>query len=146
MRALKYFVCLWAAVAAYALAAMVFGNMGVLAYADLVAKRDAQMANIALLEADQAALERAKEALLYDKDRLSVYARELGFGAGNERFIRVQGLSSPMRPEFQVGSVYRPTETPRVADTTLRLLACGLGLALLLSVAALDIFRAIRSD
>jgi len=141
MWAVKYFAYLWAAVAVYAVSSLLMGGSGFAAYNDMREKRALQLENIAALKSINEGLELEKNALLYDRDSLSVYARELGFGADGERFIRIAGLPGEERPEVNTGLVYRPEASARIDDTTLRIFAIGLALTLFFGMALWDIRR-----
>jgi hypothetical protein len=105
MRLLNYLFPLWVTVFVYTLFSLLYGPVGFSAHEELRAERDRQIANIASLEKINRELKGNRDALLYDGTTIAVYARELGYGADNERFVRIAGLSRTSRPQYQTGDV-----------------------------------------
>jgi hypothetical protein len=115
MRLLKYLFPLWITVFIYTLFSLFYGPVGFFAYDGLRTERDRQLANIASLGKINRELEGNRDALLYDGTTIAVYARELGYGADNERFVRIAGLSRTSRPQYQAGDVME-ARTPESMD------------------------------
>jgi hypothetical protein len=105
MRLLKYLFPLWITVFVYTLFSLLYGPVGFFAHEGLKTERDGQIANIESLERISRELEGNRDALLHDAATIAVYARELGYGADNERFVRIAGFSRPTRPQYQAGDV-----------------------------------------
>jgi hypothetical protein len=116
--------------------------MGISAYNQLRAEQDKQQANLENLQRINRRLEGTVEALRYDSDTLAVYARELGYGSTDERFVRIVGLNGTKTPRIQAGHMVIPSGPRAVPDKTLRIISvcAGLGMFLCLALSGL-IFR-----
>lgn len=68
--------------------------MGFSAYRQLEAERERQWENMKALGAINEKLENTKNSLLYDRDTITVYARQLGYSKENERLVRIVGLAA----------------------------------------------------
>ena len=90
MRILKYLAAVWFAVIFYAVSSLFAGAAGFSTYSQLNAEKEKQIANLRKLQAINQDIRGRKEALIYDDDTISIYARELGYGGGGERFIRIR--------------------------------------------------------
>jgi hypothetical protein len=112
---IKYLFPLWVTVFVYTLFSLLYGPTGFPAYDGLRTERDRQLANIASLERKSQELEGNRDALLYDGNTIAVYARELGYGTDNERFVRIAGLSKTMRRQYYTGDVI-DAQTPESMD------------------------------
>jgi cell division protein FtsB len=129
MRVFKYLMGLWTAVAVYALFSFVSGPRGLSAYNQLLAERDRQWANMRILGSLNEELEKSKNSLLYDQETLSVYARRLGYGRENERFVRIVGLGNSQNRYASAGQVYFAADSDFVSDKTIKIAALCAGLA-----------------
>ncbi|GHU83214.1 hypothetical protein FACS189468_8180 [Spirochaetia bacterium] len=140
MRALKYLLVPWIAIAIYSVSSVITGAVGDLAYDELLGERKRLEENMADLQLINQELEGAMDALLYDSNTIAVYAKELGYGAEDERFIRIVGLSSTQRHQATAGTIRvaaRPEFTP---DKTLRIIAFSVGLGLFICFIIFDLF------
>jgi hypothetical protein len=72
-----------------------------------------------------------KDALLYDNDTLSVYARQLGYSRGNEEFIRIMGLGIAARSDLPTGQVFYSVAPSHVSDNMIKIISLLFGLAIL---------------
>lgn len=129
MRALKYLIAFWTAVTVYSLFSMMNGAMGLSAYEQLLADREEQWANMKSLRIVNEELENTKNSLLYDRDTISVYARQLGYGQNDERFIRIVGLGGAKNPHTAAGQVLFAGEPDYVSDKIIKIIALCTGLA-----------------
>ncbi|MDR0539508.1 MAG: septum formation initiator family protein [Spirochaetaceae bacterium] len=124
MRTLKYLFPVWLGIAFYCVAAIVTGPSGISAYKQLEAEKQKQIENIYTLNVTRERLEGLKSALIYDEDTISVYARDLGYGTADERFVRIVGLlSGQTAPDLTAGEVYIYDTPIYKDDKTLRIIA-----------------------
>jgi len=144
MRVVKYLVAPWVGIILYILLTINFGAMGLSPYRRLMSDRDKEKANLEKLETIHQELESLKNALLYDEDTQGVYARELGFAPGNEKFIRIVGLEDPYKRRNLPGEVITASSPEYIPDSHLRgiaLAAAVLILVLLFLFDTLDFLR-----
>ncbi|MDR0583738.1 MAG: septum formation initiator family protein [Treponema sp.] len=127
MRAFKYLMGLWTAVAVYAVFSLLAGPSGLSAYSQLEAERERQRANLRELSAVNEKLENTKNSLLYDKDAVTVQARLLGYAGENERFIRIVGLGTARNPHAAAGRVYYIADPEFISDKTIKITALCAG-------------------
>ncbi|MDR2602092.1 MAG: septum formation initiator family protein [Spirochaetaceae bacterium] len=145
MRTLKYIIPIWLSLVFYAVAAFVAGPSGVNAYRQLEEEKEKQEKNINVLKQTSLALEGEKEALIYDEDTISVYARNLGYGESGERFVRIVGLGGTLKqPAKQAGEVYAYNEPLYKDDKTIRIIALAIGAAALFIIALADVILFIK--
>jgi cell division protein FtsB len=128
----KYLLALWVAIAVYALSSVLVGASGLSAYKQLATERDKQRANIEALQNLNLELEGTMDALKYDSDTIRVYARELGYGAPQERFVRIAGLSGVKKQRMTAGQVTIPQKPGSIPDQTLRVYSICAGIAVFL--------------
>jgi cell division protein FtsB len=131
MKLVKYLVSLWVAVLVYASFSLLAGATGLSAYKQLAAEREKQRANLESLRALNRELEGTKDALLYDSDTIAVYAHELGYGAGEERFIRIVGLPGIKEKQIEAGRVVSAGKEEAVPVKTIGIAALGSALGVL---------------
>jgi cell division protein FtsB len=141
MRAFNYLVALWAAVAVYGLLSLLTGAVGLSAYQQLQADRDKQWANMKALQLINEDLENTKNSLLYDRDTITVHARELGYGRKNERFIRIVGLGVRENPHTGAGRILRAGKPDFIPDRTLKITALCAGFVVFALLLIADIAR-----
>jgi cell division protein FtsB len=92
MRAVKYCLVLLIAAVVYTGMSLFAGFRGISAYNDLLEEQEKLEANRETLKQINTELENTRNALLYDHDTIRVYARDLGLGERNEKFVRIVGL------------------------------------------------------
>jgi cell division protein FtsB len=139
MRALKYLIALWTALAVYGLFSALAGARGLSAYQQLVADREKQWANMENLRLINGELENTKNSLLYDRDTIAVYARDLGYGKKDEHFIRIVGLGGMKNPHTSAGQILRSGMPDFISDRTLKITALCAGLAVFILLLIFDI-------
>ena len=144
MKAVKYLFALWAGVLVYASLSFLFGSAGLSAYRQLEAEREKQEANIQNLKFINLELENTMNSLLYDKDTLAMYAREQGFAARQEQFIRIVGLGVNLKAIASLGQVIKVTEPDFAPDRSLRIIAFCSSIVLFFCIAALDFLKFLR--
>jgi cell division protein FtsB len=141
MRAFKYLIALWTAVAVYGVFSVLAGAIGLSAYQQLLADREKQWANMEKLRLINGELENTKNSLLYDRDTLAVYARDLGYGKKDERFIRIVGLHGAKNPHASAGQLLRAGTPDVIPDRMLKIAALGAGLAVFALLLIFDMLR-----
>jgi cell division protein FtsB len=145
MRAIKYLAALWVGVAVYAVLSITSGPVGLSAYHQLEDERDKELANIETLEVINRELENTKDALLYDKDTLTVYAREQGFASPEEKFVRIVGLESAQKPKSSPGLVASAAPPQYTPHRSLRIFSFCAALSILICMGAYDFLRFLKS-
>lgn len=119
----------WSAIAVYSFSSTVFGRTGILAERELAAGRDELAENLEVLKTINADLVRSVDALRYDADAVSVYARELGYARADERHVRIAGAPPAVRRTAAAGRLVEP-KAPRYApDVELKAVAACVGAA-----------------
>jgi cell division protein FtsB len=127
----KYLLALWLSIAVYSIASFTIGPRGIFVYRRAAAELERLNANMDELRLINKNLEGTMDALRYDSDTIMVYARELGYGREDERFIRIVGLQNPGKKQNEAGRllVYAKAET--VSDRDLRIVSLIFGVVLL---------------
>ena len=143
MRIVKYLFALWAGLLVYVVLAIIFGPGGLFAYRQLNAEKirlDANVENLKMINRD---LEISLHSL-YDRDALSLYAREQGYALPHERFIRIVGLGLNNRAGVSAGEVLRAVPPQYTDGEILRIIAFCVGITILLCVALFDFLKTLR--
>ncbi|GMO48902.1 MAG: hypothetical protein Ta2B_30420 [Termitinemataceae bacterium] len=146
MRLLKYAVPVWVALIFYAAASLTVGAAGINAYKSLSSEREKQMANLTALQTLNEELQGVEEALRYDEDTIAVYARDLGFGSSDERFIRIVGFNEKHKQTLDAGEVIRALDPSYVDDKTLRIIAVVIAISLVLCIIIVDILQFVKNS
>ncbi|MDR1318181.1 MAG: septum formation initiator family protein [Treponema sp.] len=141
MRAFKYLLAFWTAFAVYSVFSLLNGVMGLSAYDKLSAEREKQWENMKKLGLLNEELENTKNSLLYDRDTLAVYARQLGYGHEDERFIRIVGLGGIKNPHTETGRVVLAESSEFIPDGIIKIGALCAGLAVFAFLFILEILR-----
>ncbi|MDR2103893.1 MAG: septum formation initiator family protein [Treponema sp.] len=144
MRSIKYLLGFWTAVLVYGLCSFFSGATGFSAYRHLEDERLKQQKNMEALRVINKELETAKNALLYDKDTLTTYAKELGYGRPNERFIRIVGLGDIKKQRTNPGQTVIAGEADFVSDNILKIISLCAGLTVFICFAIFDLLRAVQ--
>jgi hypothetical protein len=130
----------WTIVVVYTFFSFFLGQNGLYARKHLEAERLKLLENQKILENTQKELLVGKENLIHDRDTLSVYARQLGYGAGDEQFIRIKGLSVAVNTNMPAGQVLYATSPEFVSDTVIKIISLCFGLAVLVFFFIKDVF------
>ena len=141
MKGLKYLIALWTTIAVYSVLSLLYGAMGFSAYEQLLSGRDIQWENMKKLGAINSELENTQNSLLYDRDTIAVYARQLGYGRDDEHFIRIVGLGGEKNPYTAAGEILFSRKTEYIPDKTIKLIALFAGLAVLALLFVSDLLR-----
>ncbi|MDR2101392.1 MAG: septum formation initiator family protein, partial [Treponema sp.] len=86
-------------------------------------------------------LETTKDALLYDRDTLLSYAKDLGYGEEEERFIRIVGLGNTKKQRTSPGQAVLTVPPEFIPDQTLKIIALCAGLTVFLCLAIFGLLR-----
>ena len=144
MKAAKYLFALWAGVLIYVSLSVMFGAKGFSAYRQLEKEQQKQEANIESLIQVNRMLEDTRNSLLYDRDTLTVYAREQGFASQAEKFIRIVGLGGNLKTRTQAGEVITVLEPQFTPDRIIRIISFFTGFSILICMAVFDLMRLLR--
>jgi len=87
-------------------------------------------------------LEKTRNSLLYDGDTLMVYARQMGYGQEDERFIRIVGLGNIKSTPAETGRVYTAHNPEYISDKSLKIAALCAGLLVFAFVLMLELIEA----
>jgi len=141
MRIFKYLIGIWTAIAVYTFFSFFSGPKGLSAYNQLLYEREQQWANINELGIINEELEKTKNNLLFDQDTLMVYARQMGYGQENERFIRIVGLGTIKNTPTTVGNLYIIKDPDYLSDKTIKIVALCAGLLIFSFFFMLDLIE-----
>ena len=144
MKAAKYLFALWAGVLIYVLLSVIFGPKGLYAYRQLENELQKQETNIENLVQANRKLEDSRNLLLYDRDTLTVYAREQGYATQAEKFIRIVGLGGNLRAAASAGEVVTVLEPLFTPDLTIRIISLFAGFSILICMAIFDFMKYLR--
>ena len=145
MKLSKYLIGVWVAVLIYAFFSLLGGPKGISAYNQLLSEREQQVANIEQLEFINEELENAKNNLLFDRDTMLVYARQMGYAQEDERFIRIVGLGNISSPPAMTGKTYMTKEPDFLSEKTIKIISICAGLLIfsfLLTLELIDRYTA----
>ncbi|MDR0494921.1 MAG: septum formation initiator family protein [Treponema sp.] len=131
MRFLRYLLVPWTAVVVYAFFSFFLGQNGLYARKHLEAERFRLQEHQKKLEYDQQEFIKTKNNLMYDHDTLSVYARQLGYGAEEEKFIRIKGLSVAINTAMPEGRVLYAADPEFISDRVIKIISAFFGLAVM---------------
>ncbi|MDR3324495.1 MAG: septum formation initiator family protein [Spirochaetaceae bacterium] len=142
---LKYCAALWIAILFYVFSSFFVGSVGTLAYSQLERERQKQVDNIGRLNALYETLLVEKQAWESDRDTIAVHARELGYGAGDERFIRIVGRTDAPKDALDAGEVYLAGEPRAASNKTLLILSVIMFVLMELCIIVVDVLRYIKN-
>lgn len=144
MSRIKYLLVPWLAVAVFCIGSLLSGSTGLRAYKALESEHVRIISNLEQLKRINQDLEASMDALRYDADTISMYARELGYGSEHERFIRVVGLGSARKQHLFAGQLVF-VQNPQMMDTVkIQLFSLSCALVLFLFFAVSDFLRKTR--
>jgi cell division protein FtsB len=141
---LKYLFAVWAGLLIYSLLAFSFGPRGIMAYNHLRGEQTRQETNMERLWQINLELENTMSALLHDRDTLAVFARELGYAAPGERFIRIVGLGGYQQPVSAAGEVAFASRPQYIPNTIAMIIALFTGITILVSMLIFDVMKSLR--
>jgi hypothetical protein len=109
-------------------------------------ERDEQKQNLVFLQELNRELEGEAEALLYDSDTITAYARELGYGRTEERFVRIVGLSGKRNQRHDPGQIIKAEKPDFMTEADIRFISLACGLSILGCILAVELMRTRRSE
>jgi cell division protein FtsB len=121
----------WTAVLVYAFFSFVLGQDGLYARKHLEAEHLRLVENQKTLEQTKSDFLKIKDNLTSDRDTLSVYARQLGYGTEDEKFIRIKGLSVAVNTNMPAGRVLYAAGADFIADSVIKMIAAFFALTIL---------------
>ncbi|MDR0629824.1 MAG: septum formation initiator family protein [Treponema sp.] len=130
MGSVKYLIPIWIGIFVYTLFSIVRGPVGISAYNQLSREYDKLSENMESLKRINKELETTKDALMYDKETIAIYARDLGYSTGNERFIRIVGLEGTRKSPGEAGGLITAVKPRYVSDITIKIIAFAIGAGL----------------
>jgi len=130
MRIFKYILGIWAAIAVYTVFSFLAGPKGLDAYNYLLSEKEQQRTNIRELGLLNEELQRQRNNLIYDHDTMLVYARQMGYGHEDERFIRIVGLPNIKPVPTEVGIIYSAQKPGYISERIFKIAALCVGLML----------------
>jgi len=131
MRFVRYMLVPWTAVAVYAFFSFFLGQNGLYARKYLEAERIRLLENQKSLENIKKDFLKTKNNIINDKDTLSVYMRQLGYGKEEEKFIRIKGLNVAVGADLPAGKVFYAANPEFVSDTVIKIISAFFALAVL---------------
>jgi hypothetical protein len=137
----KYLFVPWLTLAVYTAASMYNGAAGVGPYRDLLQERDKMLENLERLQFINQQMEGTMDALLYDSETIRIKARELGYGAAEDRFVRIVGLPGVRHSDLKPGIIRTASQPLYASDKAYRLMSLCIGLLLFSLFLAGDILR-----
>ena len=144
MKSVKYLFALWAGVLLYVLLSLIFGARGFSAYHQLQNEQIRQEANIEELIFISRGLEDTMNSLLYDRDTLTILAREQGYASRQERFIRIVGLGGYQKTRTTAGEVLVAADPQFISEQTLKIIAFCLTISIFICMAVFDFMKILR--
>ncbi|MDR2095207.1 MAG: septum formation initiator family protein [Treponema sp.] len=146
MRAAKYLIAIWTAVLAYTGMTISLGMTGFSAYRVLQGEKDKQQQNLDALKSLNQELKNTTDALLYDKDTIAIFARELGFASKDEKFIRIVGLSALHKQRMEAGGVLSAAKPDYTPDYVLKIISLCMGIFVFITIAWGDYYLHRKKD
>jgi cell division protein FtsB len=139
MRAVKYCLVLLIAASVYTGMSFFAGARGISAYNDLLDEQKKLETNMESLERINTELENTRNALLYDHDTIRVYARDLGFGEGDEKFVRIVDLGRNRAVPLFPGEIIAAEEPRSMNNNTIYLVSIFSALAVFIAFLVQDV-------
>jgi cell division protein FtsB len=128
----KCFSALWVSILVYSFLSAFFGASSFSSVEAVFAEKDRLVENLEDLRMINQELSGSLAALQYDSDTIAVYARELGYGTRNERFVRIVGVPAAAKKSLSAGRQILPVFPQFVPDKTIHIISLAAGLITLL--------------
>jgi cell division protein FtsB len=146
MKAIKYLIPIWISIVVYSALSLFSGAAGFSAYKQLLRERDKQKRNMEVLQELNRKLKGDADALIYDSDTIAAYARELGYGKSEERFVRIVGLSIRRKQSHDPGRIISAVEPEFLPEPDIRFISLACGLSILGCMLTFDLLRTRRAE
>ena len=144
MKLAKYLLAPWAGILIYALLSVFFGPSGLSAYRQLEREQQRQESNIENLRQINRELEDSMSSLLYDRDTLSIHARELGYASSQERFIRIVGLGVNQKNLTSHGELVIAAEPKYFPNINIRIIAVLAAISIIICLLVFDLLKRLK--
>ncbi|MDR3131422.1 MAG: septum formation initiator family protein [Treponema sp.] len=141
MKSVKYLAPVWISIVVYSALSLFYGAAGFSAYAQLLREKDRQKQNMEALQELNRKLKGDADALIYDSDTIAAYARELGYGKSEERFIRIMGFSTKGKQNMYPGSAVIAAKPEFMPEGDIRFISFMCGFSALGCILAFDLMR-----
>ena len=141
MKLIKYILPLWLGILIYTLFSILRGPVGTSAYDQLEVEREKLTANMNSLKLINRELENTRDALMYDKDTIMVYARELGYRLPDERFIRIVGFAEVQRERTEPGRIIRAVQPEHISEKAIKICAFFIAFGSFLCILIPDVLQ-----
>ena len=145
MKLIKYLVPLWLGVFTYSLLSVFFGAKGIYSYKQLEAERNREIANIGILTDINTELTGTRDLLSNDKKQYFAYARELGFSAPGENFIRIIGLGGSQKNLASPGNIVTVVPPEHVPERILQIFSFFAAFVMLITIVSYDFLKYLKS-
>jgi cell division protein FtsB len=138
---MKYLTPLVLAVFVYSILSITLGARGFSAYSQMQDELGREQDNLETLQQQNQQLDSKMKALLYDKDTITAYARELGYIEPGQKFVRVVGTAGVSSLHYNMGRVVRAVKPASLSNDSIRNISLGFAFALYISIALAEILR-----
>jgi len=144
MKMIKYLFPLWIGVLIYTFLTVFFGPKGLSAYSQLEAEKTREMTNVNTLIGINNDLSEIRDVYYDDKENFYVHARELGFAAPQEHFIRIIGLGGPPKSLSSPGQIVSVMPPQYISEQVLQIFSFFISVTLLVSIRAYDFLKYLK--
>ncbi|MCL2833930.1 MAG: septum formation initiator family protein [Treponema sp.] len=144
MKMIKYLFPLWIGVLIYTLLSVCLGPKGLSAFGQMEAEKDRETANINNLIAINNDLTDIRDVYYNDKENFYVNARELGFAAPGEQFIRIIGLGNPQKTLISPGQVVSAEQPQFISEQIIQIFSFFMSITLLISICVYDFLKFVK--
>jgi len=127
MRILRYVLVPWTIFLVYSFFTFIFGQNGLYSQRYLQSELVRLSSNYESLKEANKNFYRTRDNLKTDRDSISVYARQLGYGRDNEEFIRIMGLGIAVNSDLPAGQVHYAAQPAYITDTAIKIIAALFG-------------------
>jgi len=141
---LKYLFAVWAGILVYVILSFSFGPTGLMAYRHLRNEQARQEENLERLWRLNLELENTVNALRHDRDTLAVFARELGYAAPGEYFIRIVGLGGGRQTLAPTGEIAFASTPQVISNMVALIIALFIGAAIFICMIVFDVIKNLK--
>jgi hypothetical protein len=125
----------------YTLFSLLKGPIGAASYESLRAEQEKLEAHLESLKVINKELELTKNALMFDKDTITVYARDLGYRLPRERFVRIVGVDGTKKQRIEPGELLTAAEPEYLSDKAIKICAFCIALGTFLCILIPEILQ-----
>ncbi|MDR1324526.1 MAG: septum formation initiator family protein [Treponema sp.] len=141
MNFIKYLAPLWIGVCIYVICSVFTGPTGLSAYEQLRVEQEKLKVNMENLKRLNTELENTGNALIHDPDTIAMYARELGYGYADERFIRIAGLEKSPKQHIDPGQILLAAKPKHTSNAIIFIFAFWIAFGAFLCVLVPDLLH-----